>query len=157
VNRPPDDAPVAAPRSPGRGSPDPGPPVRTSPAPSSEVASDEAPRRGARSAGARLTAFRISAWVTGVGLVLLVFYAMPMNYVFGDPRPTAIIGMTHGFLYMIYIACTLVLAERCRWRPFEALLVLLAGTVPIASFVAERWVTRRVRAGLPLTGQAPSA
>lgn len=93
-----------------------------------------------------LRAYRISAWVTGVGLLLLTFYAMPAKYVFGDPRPVALIGMVHGFLYMIYIVCTLVLAERCRWKPVFALVVLAAGTIPVASFVAERRVTRTVHA-----------
>ena len=50
--------------------------------------------------------------------------------------------MLHGFLYMAYIVCTLILAERCRWRPLDAVVILLAGTIPVASFVAERQVTR---------------
>jgi integral membrane protein len=94
-----------------------------------------------------LLAYRIAAWVTGVGLLVLVVVAMPLKYLFGLPEPVEVVGVTHGFLYMIYIVCTLLLAERCRWKPLDALLVLLAGTVPAASFVAERRVTRRVRAG----------
>jgi integral membrane protein len=94
-----------------------------------------------------LRAYRIAAWVTGVGLLILVFVAMPLKYFFGMPELTAIVGVTHGFLYMIYIVCTLLLAERCRWKPFDALLILLAGTIPLAGFFAERRVTRRVRAG----------
>jgi integral membrane protein len=99
-----------------------------------------------------LRIYRVSAWVTGIGLLLLTFYAMPAKYVFGDPRPVALIGMVHGFLYMIYIVCTLILAERCRWRPLEAVVILLAGTIPIASFVAERQVTRRVKEGRAVLG-----
>jgi len=91
--------------------------------------------------------YRIAAWVTGVGLLVLVLVAMPLKYFFGQPQLVAVVGMTHGFLYMIYIVTTLLLAERCRWKPLDALLILLAGTVPVASFVAERRVTRRVRAG----------
>ncbi len=94
-----------------------------------------------------LLAYRISAWVTGVGLLVLVVVAMPLKYIFGQPELTSVVGVTHGFLYMIYIVCTLLLAERCRWRPLDALLILIAGTIPVASFVAERRVTRRVRAG----------
>jgi integral membrane protein len=94
-----------------------------------------------------LLAYRIAAWVTGVGLLVLVLIAMPMKYVFGQPQLVAVVGVTHGFLYMIYIVCTLLLAERCRWKPLDALLILVAGTIPVASFVAERRVTQRVRAG----------
>jgi integral membrane protein len=96
--------------------------------------------------------YRIAAWVTGTGLLVLVFIAMPLKYFFGEPRPVAYVGMLHGFLYMAYIVCTLILAERCRWRPLEALVILLAGTIPIATFVAERHVARRVREGRAVLG-----
>lgn len=99
------------------------------------------------SIAAALRNFRIAAWVTGIGLIVLVFVAMPLKYFFDTPGPVAIVGVTHGFLYMIYIVATLILAERVRAKPLEALVVLLAGTIPIASFVAERAVTARVRAG----------
>jgi integral membrane protein len=91
--------------------------------------------------------YRVAAWVTGIGLLALVFVAMPLKYFFDVPGPVAVVGVTHGFLYMIYIVCTLLLAERGRWKPLDALLILLAGTIPIASFVAERRVTARVHAG----------
>ena len=96
--------------------------------------------------------YRVAAWVTGIGLLVLVFIAMPLKYFFDEPGPVALVGMLHGFLYMAYIVCTLILAERCRWRPLEAVVILLAGTIPIASFVAERQVTRRVREGRAVLG-----
>ena len=101
--------------------------------------------------------YRVAAWVTGTGLLLLVFVAMPLKYLFDEPRPVALIGMLHGFFYMAYIVCTLILAERCRWRPLDAVVILLAGTIPVASFVAERQVTRRVREGRPVLGRDGSA
>lgn len=101
------------------------------------------PSKGRRLA---LTAFRVFAWLTGVGLVLLCA-AMVNHYLLdGSRRPLTLMGIAHGNLYMVYVVCTLVLAERCRWRPVKALLVALAGTVPLASFVAERKVTREVQA-----------
>ena len=96
--------------------------------------------------------YRVAAWVTGIGLVILVFVAMPLKYFFGQPLLVAVVGMAHGFLYMAYIVSTLMLAERCRWRPVDAVVILLAGTIPIASFVAERQVTRRVREGRAVLG-----
>lgn len=103
----------------------------------------------------RLLAYRISAWVTGVGLLVLVLVAMPLKYFFGQPQLVAIVGVAHGFLYMIYIVCTLLLAEKCRWRPLDALVILICGTIPVASFFAERRVTARVREGRSPFGDAP--
>lgn len=93
-----------------------------------------------------LLAYRIAAWVTGTGLLVLVLVAMPLKYFADQGRPVAIVGMLHGFLYMAYVICTLILAERCRWKPRHAGLVALAGTIPFVSFIAERRVTRQVRA-----------
>jgi integral membrane protein len=102
-----------------------------------------------------LRAYRVMAWVTGIGLVILVFVAMPLKYFWGQPMLVSIVGMLHGFFYMAYIVCTLVLAERCRWRPLDALVILACGTIPLASFFAERRVTARVRAGLSPLAAAP--
>ena len=91
-----------------------------------------------------LIVYRIFAWVTGVGLVLLCA-AMFNEYILGGShKPVALVGMMPVFLYMIYVVCTLVLAERCRWKPVRALMIAAAGTVPFASFFAERKVTKLV-------------
>jgi integral membrane protein len=97
-----------------------------------------------------LIAYRVMAYVTGTGLVVLVCIAMPIKYLGGNGQPVAVVGAMHGFFYMVYVVCTLVLAERCRWRPVRAVLVMLAGTIPFVSFYAERKVTALVRAMGPL-------
>lgn len=107
----------------------------------------------AESTRLRLLVFRIFAWVTGVVLLGLTV-GMVLKYGFDDGTVVSTIGPVHGFLYMGYIVATLMLAERCRWIPRKAVLVLLAGTVPVASFVAERRVTREVRAALEAAPQA---
>lgn len=93
-----------------------------------------------------LTAYRVLAYVTGAGLVLLVCVAMPLKYVADQPEPTAVIGQLHGFLYALYVVVTLVLAYVRRWSLLKALLILLAGTVPFVTFYAERRVVRAERA-----------
>jgi len=86
------------------------------------------------------------AYITGTGLVILVCVAVPIERFGHDDGPVHVVGALHGFLYMIYVVCSLVLAERYRWRPLRALLVVLAGTIPFVSFYAERKVTKLVRA-----------
>lgn len=93
----------------------------------------------------RLLVFRVFAWVTGVWLLVLTV-GMVLKYFFRDPTLVGMVGPIHGFLYMGYIVATLMLADRVRWTPRKTVLVLLAGTVPAMSFVAERKVTREVQA-----------
>ena len=103
------------------------------------------PAADARLTGALLR-FRVLAYVVGVMLIGLVV-AMGFKYLADEPRGVEVIGPLHGFLYAVYLATALDLAIRARWSIRGALLVLIAGTIPFLSFVAERIVTRKVRAG----------
>jgi integral membrane protein len=100
-----------------------------------------------------LTAYRILAYVTGTGLILLVCVAMPLKYVGDNPEPTAVIGQVHGFLYALYALCTLLLAYIRRWTVRKAILVMLAGTVPFVTFYAERRVVAAERAAGSATAE----
>jgi integral membrane protein len=93
-----------------------------------------------------LTRYRVVAYVVGVFLLILTLVAMPLKYLGGDSTMVAVVGPIHGFLYMVYLVVAFDLSMRARWPLKYTILVLLAGTVPFLSFVAERSVTRRVRA-----------
>jgi integral membrane protein len=94
-----------------------------------------------------LTRYRVMAYVVGVMLLLLVLVAMPIKYLGHHDGPVAVIGTAHGFLYAVYLLSAFDLALRARWTAKGTVLVLLAGTVPFVSFIAERTVTRKTRAG----------
>jgi integral membrane protein len=95
--------------------------------------------------GSALLRYRVVAWVVGTVLLVLVFVAMPLKYLADRPAAVAIVGPIHGFLFIVYLIATFDISMRQRW-PLTRMLVLgLAGTVPVLTFVAERWVTRQVR------------
>jgi integral membrane protein len=85
--------------------------------------------------------YRVLAYTVGVGLVILVLVAVPLKYFADSPTLVAIVGPLHGFLYMVYLVAAVNLAFRSRWSPVKTVLVMLAGTIPFVSFVAERKVT----------------
>jgi integral membrane protein len=95
-----------------------------------------------------LTRYRVVAYVVGVLLLVLTLVAMPLKYIWHDSTMVAIVGPIHGFVYMVYLVVAFHLAVLARWPWKFTILVLLAGTVPFLSFVAERKVTHRVRAAL---------
>ena len=103
--------------------------------------------RRARSIPAALTRYRTMAYIVGVMLLILVLVAMPLKYFADMPGPVAVVGTAHGFLYCVYLLAAFDLALRARWTAKGTVLVLLAGTIPFLSFVAERIVTRKTRAG----------
>jgi integral membrane protein len=113
-----------------------------------------------KSVGASLTRYRVLAYATGCFLLLLTLHVIVQwrqsvgdNIAFTDalglgkwlPGGEFWIPAGHGWLYLAYVVASLDLWMRTRLPFFRMLLVVLAGTVPGMSFVAERWVTSRVR------------
>ena len=92
-----------------------------------------------------LLRYRILAFLTGALLVLLVFVALPLKYLADQPGMVSVIGTAHGFLFMVYLVTALDIGIRLRWPWLKLGLVMLAGTVPFASFVAERRAHHDVR------------
>ena len=94
--------------------------------------------------GGALLRYRIMAIVTGTALLLLVFVAIPIQIWGHNDGPVAVIGTTHGFLFMVYLVTGLDLGIRVRWPLWRLGLVPIAGTVPFLSFVMERSVTHEL-------------
>jgi integral membrane protein len=82
------------------------------------------------------------AYVTGVVLMVLCFVGIPLQ-VAGYPAVANDVGVVHGILYIIYLDLRLAAGPRLRLAAKPTLIMLLAGTVPIMTFIVERWVTRR--------------
>jgi integral membrane protein len=98
-------------------------------------------------AAGTLRAYRFMAFLTGVVLLsgcvaLILKYGTSL-----DMEPgTGYLWVAHGYLYLIYVIVTGVLGFKLRWPLARYLLVMLAGTIPTMSFVAEHFVTRATRA-----------
>ncbi len=55
------------------------------------------------------------------------------------------VGTAHGILYIIYLVVAFAMTRLVRHQVASpaTIIVLLAGTIPVLTFVVERWVTRR--------------
>lgn len=112
-------------------------------------------------AGALLR-YRVMAWVTGVFLVMLTGWLI-VGYAFLDyggvadkPSLYRMMWTGHGWLYFLYLIAGVDLTFRMRWSLWATLGVLIAGTIPFASFFADHWVTKKVRAQTDATGTPKS-
>ena len=112
------------------------------------------------------------AWATGVFLLLLTLHVLVQwrqsateGLAFGDapglgrwiPGAQHWVPMVHGYLYLVYVIVAVDLWFRARLPVGRMVLVVLAGTIPFMSFVAERWVTARVRPMIEEREQVPAA
>jgi integral membrane protein len=95
-----------------------------------------------------LTRYRIMAYVTGVLLVLLTLgvIAKYLLHIDGATGFVEIVGIAHGWLYIVYLIVAFELGSKAKWPVARQLWVLLAGTVPTAAFFVERRVTRELAA-----------
>jgi integral membrane protein len=100
-----------------------------------------------------LTRYRVLAYATGVFLLLLTLNIV-LKYVLktGHLGPWVAIG--HGYLYLVYVIVTVDLWFRTRLPFWRTVLVVLAGTVPFMSFVAEHWVRAQVQPMIDAEGGA---
>jgi len=89
--------------------------------------------------------FRVMAIIAGLMSLLLWFVYMPIKYLFDAPdlhSSIIWIPMVHGYLYPIYILTAIQFATKARWPIMKMLGLILAGTLPVASLLAERRVVR---------------
>ncbi len=62
---------------------------------------------------------------------------------------TEILGVLHGWLYMIFLVMAALLARAAKWTIPFTIVTLLAGTIPFVSFWAEHRATKAVKAAHP--------
>ena len=54
-----------------------------------------------------LERYKVMAYIVGVGLIILVFVGIPLQYTAGLPQVAHIVGPIHGFLYIAYLVAAL--------------------------------------------------
>jgi len=86
--------------------------------------------------------YRVMAYVTGVVLIVLCVLAVMQIWV-ADEAAVNVVGTIHGALYIVYLLVAFPLTRRLRLAPGPTVAVLLAGTIPVMTFVVERWISHR--------------
>ncbi len=85
--------------------------------------------------------YRVMAYLTGVVLIVLCFAGIPLQAAH-HPAVADDVGVAHGILYIVYLAAAWALSRKLRLAARPAVIMLLAGTIPVMTFVVERWVSR---------------
>lgn len=89
--------------------------------------------------------YRFMAIWAGVMSLLLWFVYMPVKYIIANEgwhEKLIWIPIVHGFTYPIYVLAALNLGLITRRNIFQVAFLALAGTLPFASFWAERRIAR---------------
>ncbi|MEY4497835.1 MAG: hypothetical protein RLZZ364_1140 [Actinomycetota bacterium] len=93
-----------------------------------------------------MSRFRTMAIICGINLLLLVFAYMPAKYIFDlieNHRYLIVVPIAHGYFYIAYILTVLQLGVKKRMSLLTVGWLILAGTLPFASFIAERKIVQK--------------
>ncbi|MFD2823552.1 DUF3817 domain-containing protein [Lacinutrix iliipiscaria] len=82
--------------------------------------------------------FRLIAFLEGLSYILLLFIAVPVKYIQGDPEYVKLLGMPHGLLFVSYIALAIVLSMTFNWKKKILWIVLLASIIPFGTFYIDK-------------------
>lgn len=82
--------------------------------------------------------FKIIAFLEGVSLLLLLFVAMPLKYMYDKPEMVRMVGMAHGLLFIGYIVLASMLKMEENWSMKKFLIVCVASVIPFGTFYVEK-------------------
>jgi integral membrane protein len=94
---------------------------------------------------AAVNRYRALAYVVGTLLIVLIFIAVPVRYIGGEPALSSVVSPVHGFLYMVYLVFAFDLYRRASWPLSRMVMMVAAGFVPFLAFFIERKITQEAK------------
>lgn len=74
----------------------------------------------------------------GVSLLVLLFIAMPLKYVWQQPGAVKIVGWIHGVLFVLFVLLLLRVYDQKSW-PFKKVIIgFVAAFLPFGTFIFDR-------------------
>ena len=88
-----------------------------------------------------LARFKFIAYLAGVVLIL---FTIEITLKYSGILEIPWFAQLHGIVYMVYVVIAFDISRKAKLSLRETFLVLIAGTIPVMSFVAESRIRRRV-------------
>ena len=79
-------------------------------------------------------------------LAVLVLVAVPLKHLWGLPLATRVMGPVHGAAFLFYAWALVQAVSAGGWRAGEVVRMGLVAVLPLAGFVNQRWLDRKLRA-----------
>lgn len=85
-----------------------------------------------------LQRFRIISLAEGISLIVLMFIAMPLKWIFGLPEIVKYIGWVHGILFIAYVLVLFPTSKSLKWTFGNTFIALIASLLPFGPFLFDR-------------------
>jgi integral membrane protein len=80
---------------------------------------------------------RVVGAIEGASFLLLLFVAMPMKYLAGQPMYVSVVGALHGGLWLAYLAVLADVRLNVGWSWSRVGVALLASVLPFGPFILD--------------------
>lgn len=88
---------------------------------------------------------RLLGFVEGLSMLLLVFVAMPLKYMAGQPEMVRIVGSIHGGLFILLVFYALYVGFEKGWSFWKVTFWVLAGSIfPFGPFIVDHKILRNL-------------
>ena len=81
---------------------------------------------------------RMTGIAEGISFITLLFIAMPIKYVAGNPEIVWYVGWVHGLLFMLYILALITVKINLEWKFRKTLIAFLASLIPFGTFILDK-------------------
>ncbi len=88
-----------------------------------------------------LARFKFIAYLAGV---ILILFTIEIILKYSGILEIPWFAQLHGIVYMVYVVVAFDMSRRAKLSLRDTFLVLIAGTIPVMSFIAESKIRRRV-------------
>ena len=88
-----------------------------------------------------LARFKFIAYLAGVVLIL---FTIEITLKYSGILEIPWFAQLHGIVYMVYVVIAFDISRRAKLSLRDTFLILIAGTIPVMSFIAESKIRRRV-------------
>lgn len=89
---------------------------------------------------------RIIGFLEGISLLVLVFIAVPIKYIWHDPVLVKAMGPVHGALFLLFVFNALSVGVEQQWKFRETTYkVLLACIIPFGTFYIDHTLLRKIK------------
>jgi integral membrane protein len=90
--------------------------------------------------------FRLVALLEGTSFLVLLGIAMPLKYIADMPVAVRIVGMAHGFLFLLYGFLVFGFLSRADWSLMRAVKAMIWSLVPFGTFVLDQQLKQELSA-----------
>lgn len=81
---------------------------------------------------------RLIGILEGISYLILLFLAMPLKYMYGQPQAVRVVGFVHGLLFVLFIKWLYDAKTEYGWSWQKVLMLLGLSMLPFGNFYADK-------------------